>query len=88
MDPLTLPPAAQQPQNSEEATLQSGGNDTRLSSRQQQLHPKAATLEAASMSSHARLAEQAARSTNEERDRLLDAGRKDEVLSAKQPVGG
>ena len=68
--------------------MQNGGNDTRLSSRQQQLHPKAATLEASSTSSHARLAVQAARTTKEERERVFEANRKDEVPSDEQPVGG
>ena len=87
-DPLTPPPAAQPPHTNVETTLQNGGNDTRLSSRQQQLHPKAATLEASSTSSHARLAEQAARTTKEERERVFEASRKDEMPSDEQPVGG
>ena len=86
-DPLAPPPAAQPPHTNVETTLQNGGNDTRLSSRQQQLHPKAATLEASSTSSHARLAEQAARTTKEERERLFEASRKDEVPNGEQPLG-
>ena len=84
-DPATVirvvpPLAAQAPQDSEEATLpssqtapaaaakpQSGGdNGSRLTQR---VDPKAATLEAASENSHARLAEQLSQSRKEERER-------------------
>ena len=104
--PTKIPPAAQPLQHSEDDAAQGaqgvptaaaaakppqkdGDSDTRLSSKQQQQHPKAATLEA-SESNRARLTEQAARSTKEERERLLEAGRKDEdlgnVTGVEQPV--
>ena len=102
--PMGIPPAAQPLQHSEEAAAQGahgaptaaaakpqkdGDSDTRLSSKQQQQHPKAATLEA-SESNRARLSEQAARSTQEERERILEASRKDDDLGkftgAEQPV--
>ena len=101
--PMEIPPAAQPPQHSEEAAAQGaqgasaaaarsqqdGDSGTRLSSKQQQQHPKAATLEA-SESNRARLTEQAARSTKEERERVLEASRKDDDLGnftgAEQPV--
>lgn len=78
------PSAAARPQ-------QGADIDTRLSSRQQQQHPKSATLEASSESSHARMAEQATRATKEERDRLLEAARRDdaavgEALGVDSPV--
>ena len=92
--PMEIPPAAQPLQHSEEAAAQGaqgapaaaaarsqqdGDSGTRLSSKQQQPHPKVATLEA-SVSIRARLTEQAARSTKEERERLLTASRKDDDL--------
>ena len=101
--PMEIPPAAQPLQHCEEAAAQGaqgasaaaaksqqdGDSGTRLSSKQQQPHPKAATLEA-SVNIRARLTEQAARSTKEERERLLEAGRKSEDLGndlgVEQPV--
>ena len=76
-------PTAQPQQNGPEPAQQPGGCDTRLSSRQQQLHPKTATLEAAATSKAAAM-EQAQRATKEERLRLIEASRS-EVPSDEQP---